>query len=105
MMSTIRICRIIRTALATVLLLGSGLASADTRYLVGQVTEVDIASRVIVIGDVQYRLGTPLRFTSEFPNEDLVTGVRPGTYVRFNVPNGGGKKSITELHVFSNLPE
>jgi hypothetical protein len=104
MMSTIRVGRIIGAALAAAMLLGTGPASADTRYLVGQVTEVDVASRVIVIGDEQYHLGTLLRFTSEFPNEDLVTGVRPGTYVRFNVPSGSGR-TITELHVFSSLPE
>lgn len=103
-MSSNKVCRIIRNALCTAFLLGAGLASADS-YQVGQVKEVDIGSRVIVIGDETYRLGTPLRFTSEFPNEDLVTGVHPGSYVRFKASPDRGNQTIMELHVFSNIPE
>jgi hypothetical protein len=103
-MSSNRVFRIIRDILCIGALLSAVQTSAGS-YQVGQVKEVDVASRVIVIGDRSYRLGTPLRFSSEFPSEDLVIGVRAGSYVRFNVSPERGQQTITELHVFSNIPE
>jgi hypothetical protein len=73
-------------------------------YLIGQVEEVDLTKRVIVISGETYRLGTPVRFTSDRRAQDLATGVVPGDFVRFNASPDGRAQPITELHVFSDAP-
>jgi hypothetical protein len=82
-----------------------GLAHATSVEYVGQVDEVSVVNRVIVIDGMEYRLGSPVNFTSDYPGTDLVTGLRPGAYVTYNGDPDRLDRPITRIHIHAVSPE
>jgi hypothetical protein len=91
--------------LIAALLLWVAPAAAADYFLVGQVTEVRLADRVLVIDGEEHRLGSPVRFTTDRAGGDMVTDLRPGVYVKFNASRDGHRQPITDLRVLSHIPE
>ena len=78
--------------------------NSESYYRIGQVSDIDLAKRQIVIDGQRFRLSSTLQFTSERSNVDLLTGLGPGTFVKYNASSAGQATPITELHAFENPP-
>jgi hypothetical protein len=103
-MSTNRYTALPGVLLVTLLLWVAAPAAADY-FLVGQVTEVHLADRIVLIDGEEYRLGSPVRFATDRAGGDIVTDLRPGVYVKFNASRDGRRQPITDLQVLSHIPE